>query len=201
MIIDICGTKIRLTFSFVLVLALMLLTSQQDIVIICLISSLLHELGHIIFMLIFGVKILSVDMGAFGVCIESENKTNIPYKKDALIAVGGILVNFLLAFLAIMYYYLEKSQTALIFSVVNIIIASFNCLPATCLDMGRVLRSCLLTKYDENKCHRILNAISFVFVSLMAAFCLIYSAFVRVNVSLIAVTVYLYVITLFKKWS
>ncbi len=201
MTFEIKGTEIRLEFSFVFVLTLMLIFYRQTVVMLCLLSSVLHEGGHLIFMLAFGEKILSVTFGAFGVRIERVSKANLSYKKEALIALGGIIINFLLAFLGGMYYYFTKSENALMFSFINIFVAAFNCVPVNLLDMGRALRSMLMTKYDETKADKLLGAVSFASVNIIMLFCLGYCLFVGVNFSLIFVSIYLYVITLFKKWS
>ncbi len=201
MTLNIKGTEIRLNFSFVFVITLMLIFSQQIIVMQCILSSLLHEAGHLLFMVIFGEKILSVNFGAFGVRIERVSKANLSYKKDALIALGGIIINFLLAFLGVMYYYFMKSENALRFSLINVFVAAFNCVPVNVLDMGRALRSMLMTKYDETKADRLLGIASFVSVNIIMTFCFGYCLLVGVNLSLIFVSLYLYVITLFKKWS
>ncbi len=201
MTVDINGTEVKLAFSFVLVLALMLLFCQENIVLMCLTSSLLHEGGHLLFMRLFGERILSIDFGAFGVRIERAGSTVLSYKKEAVTALGGIVINFLLAFLSVMYYYLMKSQAALMLFCINILIAAFNCIPISVLDMGRALRCLFMLKFNEVESEKLLHIISLAFVNLLAVSCCLYSAFVSVNVSLIAVTLYLYVITLFKKWS
>lgn len=201
MTVNVNGTEIHLKFSFVFVLTLMLLFCQQDIIIVCVLSSMLHEGGHIVFMKLFGEGILSATFGAFGVRIERRNKCSLSYIKEGVIALGGIIINILLAFLGVIYYYLMKNQQALMFSIINLLIALFNCIPINLLDMGRALRCFLLMRYDEDKTDRALNIISLVFVNITAFVCVIYSAFVNINPSFIAVTVYLYIITLFKKWS
>ncbi len=201
MTFEIKGTEIRLNFSFVFVITLMLIFCQQRVIMSCLLSSVLHEGGHLIFMLTFGEKILSVIFGAFGVRIERVSKANLSYKKEALIALGGIIINFLLAFLGGMYYYFTKSENALMFSFINIFVAAFNCVPVSVLDMGRALRSMLMTKYDEAKADKAVSVISLVSVNIIMLFSLGYCLFVGVNFSLIFVSLYLYVITLFKKWS
>lgn len=201
MTVDIKETKLRLNFSFVLALTLMLIFCRQDVVLMCLLASTFHELGHIIFMIVFRQKLLSIDFGAFGIRIEKVNNGNISYKKECLIALGGIIINFVLAFLSIMYYYFIGDNFSLMFSLINILIASFNCAPIEVLDMGRALRCFLMLRLDYDKAGKMLTIISFAFVNVLAAACLAYTAFYKINVSLIAVTVYLYIITLFKKWS
>lgn len=195
------STRYRIDFTFSLTLTLMLLFCQEDTVILCLLSSVLHEMGHLFLMYFFRQKIISVTFGAFGVRIDRHFSSEISYKKEAIIAFGGIGVNLLIAFMSILYYYLSGNSFCLRLAVVNIFIALFNMIPIDTLDMGRVLRYTLLCIYDESKCHSILNVLSTVSVNLLAGLCLFYSISFAVNPSLIAVTVYLYVITLFKKWS
>lgn len=201
MTVDIKGTQIRLSFSFVFVLTLMLLFCRQDVVLMCLWASLLHELGHIIFMLIFHERILSVDFGAFGLRIEKADNGRVSYKKECIIALGGIIINFTLAFLSIMYYYFSSKLILLNFSVINIMIALFNCVPIEALDMGRALYCLFMLRLEPTRAQRALNIISLCFVNFLALLCIIYTGFFCVNISLIAVTVYLYIITLFKKRS
>ena len=179
----------------------MLLLCKEETVIISLLSSMLHETGHLAVMFLSGQKVNSVTFGAFGVRIDRQITTAITYKKEALIALGGVAVNFVIAIFGAIHYYLSGNLFSLKLTAVNIIIAVFNMIPIDTLDMGRVLRYTLLCSIDENRCDRILSIISAVFVNLLAIGCLGVNLFIGFNPSLIIVTVYLYVITLFKKWS
>ena len=194
-------TKYKIDFTFAFTATLMLILLEEDTVIISLLSSMLHEKGHLFFMHLFYQKVQSVTFGAFGVRIDRQLTTALSYKKEAVIAFGGILVNIIIAISGATHYSLSGSIFSLKLSAVNIIIALFNMIPLDTLDMGRVLRYTLLVHMDEVRCDRILRLISFVFVNLLAVVCLLYSLFIGFNPSLIITTVYLYVITLFKKWS
>ena len=194
-------TKFKIDFTFALTVTLMLLLCHEDTVVISLLSSFLHEMGHLGFMYIFSQRVLSVTFGAFGVRINRQYNCSLNYKKEALIASGGILVNFIVAITGILYYYFTSSIFGLKLAVVNIFIASFNMIPIDSLDMGRVLRYTLLYSIDEDKCDRILSVISLIFINLLAVICFSYTILIGFNLSLITVTLYLYVITLFKKWS
>lgn len=194
-------TRYRIDFSFALTVTLMLIFCDETTVIVCLISSMLHEAGHLAFMHLFKQKIADVTFGAFGVRINRLNTSSLSYKKEAVIAFGGIGVNLLIAFSSALFSYVRDSDFAYMLTAVNIFIALFNMIPVDTLDIGRVLRYTLLCIYDENKCDRILDIISIVSVNLLAVGCIVYTCVFSVNISLIAVTVYLYVITLFKKWS
>ncbi len=194
-------TQYRVDFTFGLTVTLMLLLCSEDTIFICLLSSMLHETGHLLFMYAFGQKVESVTFGAFGIRIQRYSSCVLSYKKEAVIAFGGILVNFLIAFFSCLYYYLQGSSFALKLMGVNIIIALFNMIPIEVLDMGRVIRYILLTFAEESRCDRILRIISVIFVNALATATIFYSVFIGINVSLIAVTLYLYIITLIKKWS
>ena len=194
-------TPYRIDFTFSLTVTLMLLLCKEETVIISLLSSMLHETGHLAVMFLSGQKVKSVTFGAFGVRIDRQITTAITYKKEALIAFGGVAVNFVIAIFGAIHYYLSGNLFSIKLTAVNIIIAVFNMIPIDTLDMGRVLRYTLLCSIDENRCDRILSIISAVFVNLLAIGCLGVNLFIGFNPSLIIVTVYLYVITLFKKWS
>ena len=179
----------------------MLILFEEDTVIISLLSSMLHETGHLFFMHLYSQKVRSVTFGAFGVRIDRQFSTALSYKKEAVIAFGGIFVNFIIAAIGAVYYCISGSVFSFKLSAVNIIIALFNMIPLDTLDMGRVLRYTLLVHTEEDRCDRILSLASIVFVNLLATVCFLYSLFIGFNLSLIVTTVYLYVITLFKKWS
>lgn len=194
-------TRYRIDFSFSLTVTMMLLFCRSDTVVLSLLSSLLHEAGHLITMHLSGQKILTVTLGAFGIRIDRQLSTLVSYKKEAIISIAGVLVNIILAISGAVFYCFSGNEFSLKLTSVNIIIAIFNMIPIDTLDMGRFLRYTLLCSIDENKCNRILSIISAVFVNLLAIVCLTVNIFIGFNLSLNIVTVYLYVITLFKKWS
>ncbi len=196
MTIEISGIRIRLTFSFFVVITLMFLSAQEKIVAVCLLSSLLHECGHLIFMYIFSEKPSEVVFGAFGIRIERLGVSSLSYKKEAVISLGGVAVNLLLVLIFFLYYAFSKSDTAYIGAFVNLFIASLNLIPVGVLDAGNFLRYILLVKYDEEKTGRVLSVVSDVSVCIFCVFCIFFTLFVSVNVSLITVCVYLITINL-----
>ena len=93
-------TRYKIDFTFALTVTLMLLLCSEETVIISLLSSGLHEMGHLILMFIFRQRVVSVTFGAFGVRIDRQLSQNLSYKKEAIIAFGGIMINFLIAILS-----------------------------------------------------------------------------------------------------
>ena len=195
------SSRYKIDFTFALTVTLMLIFCHKETVLLCLVSSLLHEAGHLMLMYILEQKVTDVIFGAFGIRIDRQSEMGTSYKNEAVIAFGGIGVNLLIAFTSAVYYNFTHCSFSMRLTAVNIFIAIFNSIPIDTLDMGRVLRYTLLCRYDESRCHIIMKAVSVIAVNILALLCIIYSLSFTVNVSLIAVTVYLYVITLFKKWS
>ncbi len=201
MIAENSKTVFKINFSFAILITLMLLLSDESIVIACFISSLLHEMGHLLFLYIFGEAPSEVAFGAFGIRIERRNNKLLSYKKEAIVALGGILVNILIAIFSFFYYYICNSDLAIKTALVNLLIAGVNAIPVSVLDMGRALECLLSCFYSNEKVTMILNYISFVTVGFSLLFTVVYTIILGVNLSLIAVTVYLFIVTVIKKWS
>lgn len=194
-------TAIKISFPFFALITAMLLCCDEKVVLLCLTSSLFHECGHLIFMYIFGDIPSLVEFGVFGIRIEREQSSVISYKKEALIALGGILVNFTVALWGIIYYYIRKADSGLEIFFVNVLIATVNIIPAKVLDMGRAIKCLLLLRYKEEKAERIADAVSFCAVNIFAVAVIFYTLCFSVNISLIFIAIYLYIITVIKKWS
>lgn len=194
MIVQTKKVKIKLDFSFFAFITLMLLTSERKIVFVCLSSSFLHEIGHLLLLCFFGEKKLDLTVSFFGLRIEREQVSSLSYQKEALVSLSGVAVNFILAALFLFLYRLKMQQIFLVGTFVNIFIASLNLIPAQMLDSWNFLRYILLVYYDEEKTLRILEKVSNTAVVLLCAFCVYYTAFEKINFSLIAVCVYLIVL-------
>lgn len=199
--LDFGKVRIVLSFSFVAVVALMLIFCQEDIVLISLFSSLFHEGGHLFFMLLFSDTPKHVIFGAFGIRIEREYAEHLSYKKEALVALGGIIGNGILAFLSVLFYYISKSPVCFKFFAVNIFVALFNLMPVRQLDAGRFSECIFKSVTDVAASERMLKYLSLITVTVIAAGCILYNIYIGLNVSLIAVTTYLILISTFKEFN
>ncbi len=178
----------------------MLVFSDEKIVLMSLFASLIHESGHLLLMLFFGDRINYIELGIFGMRIEKEG-TVLSYKKEALIAMGGILLNFICVLLSLTGFFLTEKEAFAAFAVVNGFVALINMLPVRILDFGRCLKCLLNEKYSEEKSDRIMMLLSAAFTVVFSTVCIIYCIFVSLNFSFIAVSLYLNIITFKKKWS
>lgn len=194
MIFQINQTQYKLGFSFIAIITLMLAVSNDYIVVSSLIVSILHECGHLFFMCLFKDYPISVEFGAFGIRIEKQLGSNLSYQQEAIISLGGVLVNFIL-FTASYAVYISTSKTqALEFALVNIFIAGLNLMPVKMLDAGRFLKYMFLIKFSVDETIYILEKISLLTVLIFGMVVVVYTALVSVNYSLIIVFVYLLII-------
>lgn len=168
---------------------------------VCLLSSFFHEAGHLLPLYFFHAPAKRVVFGCFGIRIEQQEDITLSYKQEAVIALGGIAVNILLALLGLAFWKIKGNDDALIFITVNIFIALLNSIPVSVLDYGRFLRYILLEHFDEEKVNRISDKVSDVSVGAVILFCVIYTLTVGLNVSLVAVCLYLLILNLQERWK
>ncbi len=185
------GVKIKFGFSFFLVAALMMLFSDGSIAVMCFFSSMVHELGHLLPMTLFSQKIKSISFGAFGVRIECFGEALQSYKKQTIIALGGVFVNLTLSGIASIFWCVTASSNSAAFVFVNLFIALLNLIPAKSLDAWNALYCVLMSKFDERKTCRLLSFISAFAVTGFVIFCVCYFFVFELNISLVAVCIYL----------
>ena len=175
--------KIYISYFFVSGLTLLLFLKQANGVFYCIFFSLLHEIGHIIAIILCKVKITSLRFEAFGICISCDELGSLSLFKKILVLSGGALVN--LAFVML-------SQSTMI----NLCLVIFNMLPIGWLDGGRILYEILCTCFKENKADIIHSVISFILLTPITAMSLY---FVNKNPTLLLVCLYLCITVLLKK--
>ena len=200
MTVEIRGIQFRLRFTFVLLITLMLLLCEERVVLMSFFASCIHETGHLVLMVITGDKINYVEFGLFGMRIERQGAL-ICYRKEALCAMGGIAVNFLAAAGSALLYVTTAYTGFILFAFVNIFVAAVNMIPVRILDFGRFIHLILCEKKGVMRADEIIGTVSFIFALILNGICVIYCIVIGPNISFIAVTVYLDIITFRKKWS
>ena len=191
--LELSKTRVSVTFPFAAVVMLMLLVCDGETVLVSLAASVLHEGGHLFFMLLFRDYPSLICFGAFGIRIERRENSFLSHKKEALTALGGVLVNAMLTVSGAAIYLFTQNSFALKLAFVNGFIGAFNMLPVSLLDFGRFLE-CILS--EKENAGRYLRALSHITAICVAAGCAAYSFFIGINVSLIAVSIYIILITL-----
>lgn len=179
---------------FVCFLCIILLVDRTGIMLLGLISVVIHELGHLIFMIITKKQPESVSFQLGGIIIKSNGFSG--YNNDFLIAMGGCLFNLIAFSFSSYFYYKTKSEMAMLFSAANLGLFLFNLLPVSGLDGMDLIKLKLLKKFSIDKTNKICNiiSISFLLTSLFVAIVLTY--FKSINPTILISLIYLIILTL-----
>lgn len=125
-----------------------------------------HEAGHLVAMLLCGVKPLEITVGFLNFNIKY-NKSKTTYKKDLLISSGGVIVNFILTLLGYFFGDFELFYTNAVLMIINL-------LPISTLDGANIavaLKGCFGKKEREGY-SKLYKRISGAFaVAVLAVFC------------------------------
>ena len=191
MLLELRRTEVEFSISFIFMVTLMLLFFDEKIVLLSVLSSLLHEGGHLLAIRLSGERIERVVFGAFGLRIERCAFTKISYEREVLIALGGIAVNYSIFLLSLVIYLGFRSDIAAIFGIINLFVGLFNSVPLKSLDMGKALLNLLKAKRSEEEAERTVNIISFIFSLSFLVMTVFYCVIFGLNFSLIAVSIYL----------
>ena len=192
-------TSVSVTFPFIATVTLMLILCEEEIVLVSVFSSFFHEMGHLLFLMIFSAPPSLIIFGAFGIRIERRAGPILSYNKEAFIALGGIFANCLLSLCGIILYTVCKSDFGAQLFYVNLLIAAFNMLPVRLLDCGKCLECVLGAAFSFEKSEKLMSVISLATVVFIVILCLLYNIFVSFNISFIAVCVYIILITTLKE--
>lgn len=167
----------------------MLLWSDGTIALLCFGASLLHECGHLLFLLLFSADVRELVFSAGGIVIVRD-QAFCGTLRESLIALGGIIVNLTLCFSAWLWHQTSGTQTTAVFCLINGTLALLNLLPVRSLDSYRVLELLLQRKQAEVR-ERCLRQVSLAAVCTACVCCALLTAFGVRNFSLVAVCIYL----------
>lgn len=165
-------------FIFFIVLFTGLFFDRLDIFKICIISSLLHECGHIFAYRFFIKKWPEIEISVFALRM----KNNVSYNKFIrYILIRGPLVNFFICILTFVLNNISATVNGYIWFYVNLIICVFNMFPVWFLDGGQILY-CFNPFYQRNYLF-----FSFLFITIITVMLFTFTGF---NISIIIVYLY-----------
>lgn len=177
------NTDVYISFTFIAVFIMMHLYGNGYIYICGLISSLGHELIHMIAILLSGNKIRKISFSIFGGNIYRDT-SSVNYLNEAIINLSAPIVNIMMGaiFLVFGYEYL---------GCINLFIGLINICPFYNFDGGRGLESFLKIRYAPNFCERIMFITSLLTLVIFF-FILFYLLYMEcINVFLIIIILYL----------
>ena len=191
MIFNIFGVKVEITFWFVAFITFIISLNVPSNVFVTVISSLLHETGHLFVMTSLGNKPQAVRFEITGMNIIRQPDLKISTKNEILIALGGPLINLICFLLSVVIRCVYKNESILTFGCINLILMTFNLLPIKKLDGGMALYYTLSQKYDNIICSKVLKIISVLFITLIYIWGIYAFISSKYNFSLIIIAIFL----------
>ena len=140
--------KRKITFGFCAVVCV-LAWLDWHICLRFLVCALCHELGHLIAIWLFHIKVRSFKLSATGAVIDIDLCNS---KTELICASAGPATGVILGFALLQH----DPQTAMI----SFLLSVFNLLPIYPLDGGRMLRAFLSMYLSEDKTHRITGIVA-----------------------------------------
>ncbi len=186
--------EISVSASFFILVTLMLITADSEIVLISLFSSLFHELGHIVLMILFGEKIKSLSITCAGFRLEIFDTTCLSLPKETAVSLAGIAVNLVISPISLFLYHLLGKRFFLILGFVNLAVACFNILPVDCLDGGRALYYIILRFFSEETAQKVIDCTTVITVTVLSAVLIVAVRFTKANFAFIAAFIYLIIL-------
>lgn len=152
-IATVAGIPIRLHWSFLLLIGAYLVVTAATsglawagwallLSVAVFASVVLHELGHALAALHYGVRTAHITLYPFG-GIAALTEAPRSAREELVVALAGPAVNGVLAVAAMALWFGFGGSALLAFAAMNLIMGLFNLLPAFPMDGGRVLRALL----------------------------------------------------------
>ena len=190
---NLLGVRVKLSFFLLTLLALFSFLDKSNLIILAILSSFIHELGHIVAAHLLGCGVKQIDFTPCGIKMILAKPLSLvnTYKKIVVLS-AGCAVNLILFTIFLAF---NQKNIALI----NLSIAIFNLIPVTTLDGGRILRELLGLTFDDRTSDTISDGISLVFSAILfilGSVVLIYSGY---NFSLILTSIYLAITVIMRQ--
>lgn len=198
MVLTIRNCRIRISFSFAALIALILLIDRSETTLWVLAAAAVHEAGHLAAMILFKAVPQEINFSPFGIEIVQTQGQNRSYAKDILVSAAGPAVN-LLCFTACLLLTGEKEAAKNIPLLANLTIGCFNGLPIIPLDGGHILYAILCMRMQEDKAAKIVRVISFLTLLPLAAAGFYVLLASKYNFALLLLSCYLMAMLLLKK--
>lgn len=191
MIFNIFGVKVEITFWFVAFITFIISLNVPSNVFVTVISSLLHETGHLFVMTSLGNKPQAVRFEITGMNIIRQPDLKISIRNEILISLGGPFVNLISFLLSVIILCVCKNENILTFGCINLILMIFNLLPIKKLDGGMALYYTLSQKYNNIICLKVLKLTSAFFITLIYIWGIYAFISSKYNFSLIIIAIFL----------
>lgn len=191
--------KFELSFPLVCLMTAVIIFDTSMSVILCFLSALLHETGHILALKYYKSYPEKIKLTLFDVAIIDRKKYSRTDKSELIITLSGVAVNFFLSAVSFILFRIFNHHLLSDFSYANLTLALFNSLPVDSLDGGQAL-FIILSKYlSPVSAVRTLNIISFIVLIPTAVVGFLILLQSKYNFTLLLTALYLIALILLKK--
>jgi len=161
-------TKLKVNATAILIIALLYYVMETEIFFAVLSAVIAHELGHVIFLSIFGLRIQRLRVEIKGFCIDYSGYCSAA--EHIIIAFAGPLAGFAYAYFASQLSDGLNLEWLSFSSGISLVLSVFNLLPAKPLDGGRIFEYATYILCGEQKGRVICETIGIVIgFAIMAA--------------------------------
>lgn len=182
--------KPEIRFSFPAVLSVILCTDTEGTAILCLLTCVLHEMGHIIAMVIEGKPPERIIFYGGGIKLSGSKSNSIPT------ITGGCFVNFLLF---IVFYFLGQDYVSKLFGTINFLTGLFNLMPVSPLDGYKLLEKVLVKLLKPERVGCVLKATELIAYAVSIPLIIIFFINGEMNFSSVVFLFYLLVVDIIEK--
>ena len=155
-------TKIIISFTFFALVLLLNIFKKTEFLYISIFSAILHEIGHLVALKIFGAEITEFRISLFDCNIKSNKNNKISYYEEILISFLGPFTNlFLSVFLFVVNFNFDNELVKNII-IMNLVMGLFNLLPFNSFDGGKIIKLLIENKFNERIADFTVSIVSFV---------------------------------------
>lgn len=192
------GVKISVDFTFFAVFFIFMAFDTSGYGILGLYACLIHEVGHLLCMVIVGTKLSAILFYASGIKITASERYKLSHKSEFFVLIGGSAVNIILFFIC--YFCSDKLTLKMpVFAIINLLIGLFNLLPVNMFDGGKITELILSRFFQANTAFTLSKILSIIITAsaLLAAIILYYLKIV--NFTVVATLLYAFAVSLVSK--
>ena len=159
------GTKINISFCFVAMLTLLIITDKSGYVLPMIAAVVIHETAHLITMRLIGCAPKEIVLIPASVRIIRDISVKSSHETE--ISLSGPLANFVFFCIFYIAYLMFPYNKLLDFSVINLLIGAFNLLPVKGLDGGIILKKICQSFMSEEKAELTVNVCAIILAVLL----------------------------------
>ncbi len=187
-------TRVSISFSFFALILLSCVWNNSRIFIISLVVSMLHELVHLTFIIIFGARLSEIRFSVAGGEIVRDDDV-LTSCKEAIISLSAPILNIITGGALLLF------NPESLWGAVNLVIGVFNLLPYETFDGGRGMRFLLQGRISDTT----LNVITAFFSFVVCFFFLAINALLiknnSGNIFFLGISLFLLILLVFRLFS